>query len=459
MIDLHFIGENHFEVLPFTKSIAEFKAFVVKIRATGGGDAPEDVLGGLHKAISLSWPERSGTRIIFHLGDAPPHGKNVYHDGSQSDSYENGHPRDRPLVELFREMLHKELLYYFGRINNACDKMICVFETHYGKKIDPMDSSKVGTICSAVTESVSRSISVTYRAKTSSALGTTKDLRKYTLDRIEPDWCLLPRYDGTILTFDLPNSIKDITSFAKLEDSIKKCRLQIAVNPFAKGSVRLAYYGRIFYVTKDDPASPTSEIVDDVVFKEMIALPKVVDFDRQRYMTDLEVQTVAAKLAFEFNGMLFRTSLTPIVKLKFLMAKVVRIFMAGDSSPRFLVYEKRFRGDSPDLIKYTNNLNYVLNPEGLDDNGRRRLELAVAFSHFTYDVTNGYLLVCDLQGVCVIDLKGKETLLLTDPAIHCAKHLRFGKTNLGNLGMEKFFKKHECNKYCQALGLRMPSDE
>jgi hypothetical protein len=444
-------------VLPFTKSIAEFKAFVAKIKAEGGGDFPEDVLGGLNKAISLAWPERSGTRIIFHLGDAPPHGKNVYHD-NDFDDYENGHPCDRPLPELFEELHRKELMYYFGRIDDECDKMIDVFEKHNGKKIDIMDTSKVGTIRSAVTESVSRSISVTYRAKTPSTALDTKYLRKYSLDGKEPDWCLLPRYDGIMFTFNFPDSITDITSFVKLEDSVKKCRLQIAPNPFAKGGVRLAYYGRIFFMTKDVPTSPTSEIVDDVVFKEMIALPKVVDFDRQRYMTDLEVQTVASKLAFEFNEKLVRTSLTPIVKLKFLRAKVVRIFMAGDSSPRFLAYEKRFREHSTAMIKYTNNLNYVLNPEGLDENGRRRRELAVAFSHFTYDITDGYLLVCDLQGVSTIDLKGKETLLLTDPAIHCAKHLRFGKTNLGNLGMEKFFKKHECNKFCQALGLRMPSE-
>ena len=152
--------------------------------------------------------------------------------------------------QLFQEMLDKELMYFFGRINNECDKMISVFEEHYGKKIDPMDSAKVSTICSAVTESVTRSVSVTYRAKTPSTV-CSRDLRKFTLDVKEPDWSLLPRYDGTILTFNLPDSIKDITSFAKLEDSIKKCRLQIAVNPFSKGAVRLAYYGRIFYVTKD----------------------------------------------------------------------------------------------------------------------------------------------------------------------------------------------------------------
>ena len=109
------------------------------------------------------------------------------------------------------------------------------------------------------------------------------------------------------------------------------------------------------------------------------------------------------------------------------------------------------------MIKYMNNLDFVLDPKTLDENGRKRLELAIAFSHFTYDVTDGYLLVCDLQGISDVAEKGKkEIFLLTDPAIHCAKHLRFGKTNLFSVGIEKIFRKHECNKYCQALGLKKP---
>ena len=420
------------------------------------------MLGGLHKAVSLSWPQKSGTRIIFHLGDAPPHGRATYH--SHSDTYANGHPSDPPLKDLFEGLRQKEIMYYFGRINSECDKMISVFEKYYGQRIDKMDSTKSSTIGKAVTESVMKSVSITFRASRSSIL-SGKELRKFVLDEKEPDWSTLPRVDGTILAFSLPESIKDITTFARMEDKIRKCNLQIAPNPFAKGSVRLAYYGKIFYSPKDDKSLTSTSWKkgvesDDVVFKEMISLPKVPDLDRQRYMTDLEVQTVAAKLAFEFNGRLCRTSLNPNIKTKFLMAKVVRIYKTGGASakcPRFLVYEKKFRVDSSTLIKYTNNMDFVLDPTTLDESGRKKLELAIAFSHFSYDVTDGYLLVCDLQGVSTTDNNGKDTLLLTDPAIHCAKHLRFGKTNLGSLGMKRFFKRHVCNKYCKALGLEMPS--
>ena len=140
------------------------------------------------------------------------------------------------------------------------------------------------------------------------------------------------------------------------------------------------------------------------------------------------------------------------------MAKVVRTYL-DDGNPRFMAYEKRFRGPTTEMVKYTNNLDFSINPETLDEEGRKRLALAIAFSHFTYDVTDGYLLVCDLQGIDTTNGKGEKILLLTDPAIHCQKHIRFGKTNLGLTGINRFFKKHVCNKYCSALGLKKPGDE
>jgi len=192
----------------------------------------------------------------------------------------------------------------------------------------------------------------------------------------------------------------------------------------------------------------------------MITLPKVAELDRQRYMADLEVQTVSSKLAFEFNDRLSRTTRNPNLKLKFLMAKMVRFDSKEDGKPpRFMAYEKRFHGPTPEMVKYTNNLDFVLNPGTMDEAAKIRVEVAIAFSHFTHSITDGYLLVCDLQGITTMDKKRKPTLLLTDPAIHCPKHLRFGKTNLGALGVNKFFAKHKCNSFCNALGLEMPTDD
>ena len=241
-------GENHFEILPFTKDPAAFKNFVATVRAGHhiacrlGRDIPEDVIGGLNQAIKLTWPESSGTRVLFHMGDAPPHGKGLYHN--DGDNYPKGHPKDRPLGDIFQDLESKDIAYYFGRINNQCDRMIDVFQSFYGEKIDRLESANVETITSHVTTSVMKSVTATCSATLSSIHLTGANLRKFELDSREPDWSTIPEVStATSMTFKLPESIDAITSFAKMEEVVKKCGIQIARNPFAKGSVRLAYYG------------------------------------------------------------------------------------------------------------------------------------------------------------------------------------------------------------------------
>ncbi len=442
------------------------------VRVAGNRDTPEDVIGGLNQALKLKWPESSGSRILFHVGDAPPHGRVRYHN-HWDDEYPTGHPNDRPLDELFNEMCSKEVTYYFGRINNDCDKMIDVFEQHYGGTIDVMDSSKVSSLATHVTFSVMKTVTSTCDSTMSTIKMEGSAHRNYVLDKKEPNWTRLPTLDATIKSYKLPDSISSIIDFSQLEDTVRKCTAQIAPNPFDEGSVRLAYYGnrinskiwsnshlkllctigRIIYTLKDEKST-----IDEVVFKEMIKLPQIPELDRHRYMADLEVQTVASKLAFEFNDRLGKTNKNPNLKLKFLMAKVIRFDNSDDEKPpRFMAYEKRFHGPTPKMVRYTNNLDFIRNP-GADKAAQTRVELAIAFSHFSHSITDGYLLVCDLQGIVSTNETGRQTLLLTDPAIHCPKHvLRFGKTNLRDLGIEKFFARHVCNEFCRALGLKIPS--
>src|SRR6185437_14393378 len=72
-----------------------------------------------------------------------------------------------------------------------------------------------------------------------------------------------------------------------------------------------------------------------------------------------------------------------------------------------------------------------------------------AFAHFTYQYTEGYLVVYGLQG---FDLNNE--FLLTDPVIYCVDLLRFGTTNLGKSGIQKcFLEKHKCNDICKKLKL------
>jgi len=76
-----------------------------------------------------------------------------------------------------------------------------------------------------------------------------------------------------------------------------------------------------------------------------------------------------------------------------------------------------------------------------------------AFSHFTYSVSDGMSLVCDLQGVW----NETDGFMLTDPVIHHASSKgKNGRTDKGKEGMKKFFESHKCNPLCRRLGLDMP---
>lgn len=70
-------GGERLEVHPFSEDIESVGEFISNIEAVGGGDAAEDVLGGLCVATELQWS--SEIKILYHICDAPPHGT-TYHD-------------------------------------------------------------------------------------------------------------------------------------------------------------------------------------------------------------------------------------------------------------------------------------------------------------------------------------------------------------------------------------------
>lgn len=75
------------------------------------------------------------------------------------------------------------------------------------------------------------------------------------------------------------------------------------------------------------------------------------------------------------------------------------------------------------------------------------------FSHFTWSVTDGDLLICDLQGV----FNSTDGFTLTDPAMHRkprAGRRRRGATDKGEEGIRRFFATHKCSPLCFRLGLK-----
>jgi hypothetical protein len=79
-IKVSFIGyrdildKNRLRVMPFNDDIDEVKEFINESRAEGGGDAPEDIQGGLKLTLLQDWTQEAIKRV-FLICDAPCHGK------------------------------------------------------------------------------------------------------------------------------------------------------------------------------------------------------------------------------------------------------------------------------------------------------------------------------------------------------------------------------------------------
>ena len=88
-----FGDREQFSNMDFTEDLEKVKKYIASQPADGGGDIPEDVQGGFHHALGMKW-EADSIKSVFHIADAPGHGKDIYDSkGSYwSDRYPDGPP-------------------------------------------------------------------------------------------------------------------------------------------------------------------------------------------------------------------------------------------------------------------------------------------------------------------------------------------------------------------------------
>ena len=205
------------------------------------------------------------------------------------------------------------------------------------------------------------------------------------------------------------------------DDNIKLSVLKVVVRarsrPFAQGALRIASYARI------------GASVSPFVIKSY----KKEGMSRSHTIEDMRIQALCKAFALEFNGLLKTEQPIDFVSTTCLQTQT-RFGLANESQS----LEPWIDGE---YVKYNNNTMYV------NEDSHDPMNLAAqAFSHFTFERSWGYLLVNDLQGV------GR---ILTDPSIQTRDPERFklADTNLHDAGMKAFFVAHQCNDFCQKLGL------
>ena len=124
--------QNKLEVLPFTEDVQKVESFLANLKAEGGGDVCEDVIGGIEAALKLSW--LSKTRVMYLLCDYPSHGTRFEDHPSwrqEDDNYDRS-PDDPKQWQPTDEQMAKSVEL---RINMVClqyldhsSKMLRIFK-------------------------------------------------------------------------------------------------------------------------------------------------------------------------------------------------------------------------------------------------------------------------------------------------------------------------------------------
>jgi len=185
----------------------------------------------------------------------------------------------------------------------------------------------------------------------------------------------------------------------------------IEPNPFAEGAMRKAY--RMRDLSQEGQLS--------LMVAKMFSDPNE---DRASYFKDVEMQMQAKEIADRYNRR------NPPKPIDFVPAFVYEL--VDRPNKQICCAEYYIEGK---FVKHNNNCGYINEEER---------NTPQAFSHFSYEDSNGQLIVVDIQGV-------KD--VYTDPQVHTLDGQGYGRGNLGAEGINRFFTTHSCNQICHFLGL------
>jgi len=455
-------GDGGNSPFDFTDSLERFVSNVSSIEAKGGGDGCEDVASGYADVLRFSWS--SPTRVLFFIADAPSHGAR-YHDGG-NDNHPAG---DHGIPEKLRQLKAMNIDVVFCSINNSTRKMIEVMNADLGgadfiKTVPLSDPSKLTAHATTTLRKSMHKTLTGSRARTKRATGglgglaevhekDEEELRAFSLTPAPPDWPTLPALPAQLRMNGKVTDIASLKSGGKLEsllvsagialeslfswrsksDAAEKCMIKVAPEPFATGNLRFARHGQIVAGGASDLGtfSRSSSRTVWSPFKGGYASEATVwqpcvfkDFKSkdakahtlERYVEEMEVNSVASALAAEFN----KTQHPPANRqMRYVLSSVATVETA--KGPRTYFAEPFLDGT---FTRFSYNTGYW-EEDRLDP-------WLLRFALWTHEVTGGFMMVADLQGI-VTD----EGYVLTDPVILCSDLSRFGNTNLGAEMMER----------------------
>jgi len=451
------IGDHEpIKTMPFTTNLAEVQRFLRRLEAAGGGDISEDVIAGIQAAMTLKWS--SATKIMFLLAQSPCHGIRFHEKFEPCSTLEEIHeavmdcagiadtekesakehclhqmfdvysddPKQWQMADKIMRELQEKRIRVVGLQcgqQGKTDHMYNTFREQYmadpqaewSLDVYPINADKnyfakmvktisVESFCKRTANRASVSLAAPQPLLSLPEAVATSNVTGI----LNPDWSR--REDWVRVSGDVLSSVvrtkKDLQMTPKRHCEGDRVFL-VCPHPFAEGAMRYAFHA----FDEKNECKLVAKVYKDVKMQEA----------HWWYGGEMDTQACARFIAEEFS------KLYPENPVSFVQAQ---LFRNSENEPfPFMAIEPWLDGD---YQKLTSNAGYMA----------KNSQLAQALSHFSYQFSEGALMLTDHQGV-------KDNL--TDPQIHCDEQ-RFGPGNLSSEGMDIFWSLHTCSDICREVG-------
>jgi hypothetical protein len=191
--------------------------------------------------------------------------------------------------------------------------------------------------------------------------------------------------------------------------------------PFAEGGLRWVYKGKYLDGERKGQACVSKEFKSGVVFED--------DY----FKLDIMAIDKALDIANRFN------QLNVVDKPVKINVATVWATQADDDDDD----DDEWTGPLTLVEPFIQNYQKFNSNTGWVDDGTAWGKVMQALSHFSYHVTGGQYVLCDLQGGIY-----RREIVLSDPVI-LSRRREYGVTDLGPVGISSFFSQHACNNYCR----------
>ncbi|KAI1102798.1 kinase-like protein [Jackrogersella minutella] len=150
-------------------------------------------------------------------------------------------------------------------------------------------------------------------------------------------------------------------------------------------------------------------------------------FETDYFTLDIKAVDKALEIVNTFN------ELNIVSKTVKINVPAVGIWQSGKSVGQYMLIEPFIKN----YQKFNSNT-------GWSDESMLWGKVMQALSHFSYHLTRGQFVLCDLQGGIY-----QSSVILSDPVI-LSRNGEYGVTDLGPRGISSFFSQHECNNFCRS---------